>query len=375
MGKQQQKQGGKATWAATGPAQKNSVGDRERIAGPRLSGTVQAWKGAFGFIMPSTKVNHPEAGKRGGKIYFAQDDVEQELDGVGGSVTFFLYKDKSGLGAMHVRPGKGDGKPGNQKQGKQQLVKNTKLKGKKDHVKKEPKPFDKSKRQPVSTSSIGGTVVSVRGDKIAWIKPDGDIEHEKYKAGQDLFVHKDDIEGDEFPKVGANVLFTVYEDDKGLGGEQCQILEQGDGTLPEHLKAEREERKKAASENKKAAAGTKGKKGTAGVKVGAFAKKQAEKKNNKKNGADAKEKGPSGPDLPRTRVSETLLTGEVVSMGKVFGWIKPTDTVEHELATKHGGKIYLHKNDISAGSELTKGSTVTFHVYADSSGLGAEECS
>merc|ERR1712232_354578 len=95
----------------------------------------------------------------------------------------------------------------------------------------------------------GGTVVSVR-KVIAWIKPDAEIEHDKFKEGQDLFVHKDDIDGEEFPKVGDTVLFCLYEDDRGLGAEQCQILEQGDGTLPEHIQAEVNERKKKNAENK-----------------------------------------------------------------------------------------------------------------------------
>jgi len=383
----QQKQQKQGKWAApaAAPAQgAKNTGARQKIGGPRVTGTVKDWKGNYGFIIPSTKVDHPDAGKKGGKIYFSQDDVEAELSGVGATVSFFLYKNNTGLGAMNVRPGKAGGKAQG-KGGKQQLVKNTKLKEKKEQVKTEPKPLDKSKRQPVSTTSVGGTVVSVR-KVIAWIKPDAEIEHDKFKEGQDLFVHKDDIDGEEFPKVGATVLFCLYEDDRGLGAEQCQILEQGDGTLPEHIQAEVNERKKKAKDAKpNKPAGKKGKllpnDKTAAVKVGTFAKKQAEhkkknkNKNKKQGGDEKKEKGPSGPDLPRTRVTETPVTGEVASMNKVFGWIKLSEPVEHELAKKHGGKIYLHKNDISAGTEVTKGSTVTFHIYADSSGLGAEECS
>lgn len=385
---------GKPWLAKSAPAQgAQNGGARQKIGGQRLTGTVQSFKGSFGWIVPSAKVNHPDAQKKGGKIYFEQKDVEQELSGIGATVSFFLYKDKTGLGAMNVRPGKAVKQQ--QGGGQENKVKNTKLKVKKEQVKKEkkePKEFDKTNRTPVSADSLGGTVVITSRDTIAWIRPDVDIDHEKYNAeSKKLFVHKDDIDG-EFPKVGATVTFTLYEDEKGLGGEQCQVLEQGDGTLPEDLQAELNARRKAndkAKKEKKKGGDKKGKKegknGAAAVKVGAFAKKQAEnknkkKKNNKKKKAgdsdEKKEKGPSGPDLPRTRVTKALVTGEVLSMNKVFGWIKPSTPVEHEAATKkHGGKIYLHKNDIAEGVEITKGSTVTFHVYADASGLGAEECS
>lgn len=168
-----------------------------------------------------------------------------------------------------------------------------------------------------------------------------------------------------------------------MGAEQVQVLEQGDGTLPEHLKAAvKEEQPKREKKPKKKEA-TKNAPGAAAIKVGAFAKKQAEnkkKKDKKKNGKNKengvkKEKGPSGPDLDRTRVSDTMITGEVLYMGRAFGWVKPLEEVTHEAATKHGGKIYLHKKDIAEGTEVKKGSMVTFHMYVDESGLGAEECS
>merc|ERR1712226_783185 len=119
-------------------------------------------------------------------------------------------------------------------------VKNTKLKAKKEQVKKEPKergPIDKSKRTLISDTSVGGVVLRSVGGRVAFIKPDDDVDHTKFRDDKLLFLHKDDVEGDEFPKVGAQVLFSIYEDEKGLGVESCQVIEQGDGTLPDHLKA------------------------------------------------------------------------------------------------------------------------------------------
>lgn len=379
------------------------------MGGQRLTGTVHSWRGSFGWIVPNVKLNYPDQ-KKDGKVYFSQQDVEQELSGVGATVTFALYKDKTGYGAMQVRPGKGGSGPipsasqgkqqqgkqqpqgkwvqAKQQQGKQQLVKNTKLKTKKEQVKREPReatPLDKSQREAVTGEAISGVVIRAVGDRVAFIIPDGEVDHPKFEESKTLFLHKDDFEGDEFPKIGASVMFSVYADQKGLGAEGCSLLEQGDGKVPEHLKGEVKKRKRAGRKEKK----KKGKdeKPASNVKVGAFAKKQAEKQAQKKKrnrkgkggeGGEKKEKkdkGPSGPDLPRERVSDALVTGEVLMMGRTFGWVKPSEPVSHDLASKHGGKIYLHKKDIAEGADLKKGSTVTFKLYADASGLGAEECS
>merc|ERR1712187_781990 len=69
------------------------------------TGKVKEWKGAFGWIMPDAKIAHPGAQKHGGKISLAHQDVEAELSGVGATVSFFVYADGNGLGAMNVRPG------------------------------------------------------------------------------------------------------------------------------------------------------------------------------------------------------------------------------------------------------------------------------
>eukprot|EP00929_Paragymnodinium_shiwhaense_P033006 TRINITY_DN1820_c2_g1_i1.p1 TRINITY_DN1820_c2_g1~~TRINITY_DN1820_c2_g1_i1.p1 ORF type:complete len:476 (+),score=108.48 TRINITY_DN1820_c2_g1_i1:73-1500(+) len=353
--------------------------DRQRIGKTRLTGKVTEWRGNFGWIMPSSKVDHPDAAKKQGKIYFTQADVDLELGGVGSTVDFFLYKDPSGLGAMHVRPAKQTGKKAEPKK----LVKK-KLKtpdSKKEH--KLGAAPDKSKRTSLSSDSLAGTVVSKRGEMVAFIKPDVEIDHPKFKESvrQDLYLHKDDVDEGDFPNTGATVLFFLYEDDKGLGAERCQVLEQGDGTLPEHLKEEMKKRLKESKKTKtKKDSSQGGSKASKTVQSGAFAKKQAKKqqekkKKNKKQGtSEQKEKGPSGPDLPRERIMQEMITGEVISWNKTFAWLKPTEPVAHGAAEKNGGKIYLHKKDITEGTTMEKGATVSFYLYADSSGLGAEEC-
>lgn len=97
-------------------------------------------------------------------------------------------------------------------------------------------------------------------------------------------------------------------------------------------------------------------------------------KNVAAKGAAKKQKtqGPSGPDLERERLTAGPITGTVVSFRGSMGWIKPDEPFEHEIADKHKGKIYVHKQDVAAGT-LAKDDAVQFEVYVDASGLGAED--
>jgi hypothetical protein len=57
-----------------------------------------------------------------------------------------------------------------------------------------------------------------------------------------------------------------------------------------------------------------------------------------------------------------------------YGWLKPFCAIDHDSFWKHGGRIYVHVNDIIDDQVLLPGDIVTFHLYADSRGLGAEAC-
>jgi len=84
--------------------------------------------------------------------------------------------------------------------------------------------------------------------------------------------------------------------------------------------------------------------------------------------------GPSGPNLPRERVTQEPVTGEVAEWKGKYGWIVPTEPLDHALAQKHKGKLYVSMSDLMSGAtELTPGSLCQFHVFQDASGLGAEE--
>merc|ERR1712176_197719 len=81
----------------------------------------------------------------------------------------------------------------------------------------------------------------------------------------------------------------------------------------------------------------------------------------------------SGPNLTRERITEIPVTGEVIEWKGIFGWIKPTVPIEHQASSKHKGNIYVHKKDLVGTEQLDKGAVLQFHVYADQTGLGAEE--
>mmetsp|Transcript_106304 Transcript_106304/g.300626 ORF Transcript_106304/g.300626 Transcript_106304/m.300626 type:complete len:232 (-) Transcript_106304:110-805(-) len=87
-----------------------------------------------------------------------------------------------------------------------------------------------------------------------------------------------------------------------------------------------------------------------------------------------KARGPSGPSLPRTRITQAPVTGEVVEWRGKYGWIKPTIPIENPAAKPgHKGNIYVSMSDLVGVESLTLGNLCQFHVFQDPSGLGAEE--
>eukprot|EP00440_Ansanella_granifera_P000384 gb/GFBE01000416.1/.p1 GENE.gb/GFBE01000416.1/~~gb/GFBE01000416.1/.p1 ORF type:complete len:326 (+),score=98.78 gb/GFBE01000416.1/:1-978(+) len=80
---------------------------------------------------------------------------------------------------------------------------------------------------------------------------------------------------------------------------------------------------------------------------------------------------PTGPDLPREEVTTAPVSGTVVEWKGNFGWVQPTEPLDHPAAKKRSGKVYLHKQDLKDGKEaLEEGATVLINVYVDATGLG-----
>jgi len=94
----------------------------------------------------------------------------------------------------------------------------------------------------------------------------------------------------------------------------------------------------------------------------------------KGKGKDGKSKNKSpGHLLPRTRISEAPFSGTVVEWKGKYGWIEPAETIEHEKASKHGGRLFFSMDAVTSGEAPEAGTTVEFHIFEDVSGIGAEE--
>lgn len=85
-------------------------------------------------------------------------------------------------------------------------------------------------------------------------------------------------------------------------------------------------------------------------------------------------KRPSGPDLPRTRLSQEPVTGEVLEWKGKYGWIRSSQPIDHPKAQLRQGKLYIHVQDLLNAPEIAAGEKCRFHLYEDASGLGVEEC-
>jgi len=364
------------------PELKGYAGPRERVVAGRVTGKVLNWKGKFGWVMPDAPIDHPMAGQRGGRIYLDQIDVEKELSGPGAAVSFFVYQDESGLGAEHCIPSKGpviqktiekaplkSGAKGVGKLakggGKDKLKPTTKamtkpnvsnLHQEETEKKSASEPPDQESRTPVQYG-LSGVVRHWKGE-VGWIKPDEPVALEEPKKGgrkNEFYAHVTDVEG-EPPLSNAKVSFNLYSDKNGYGCENVVVIEQGDGLKP--------------TKETKAAQDKPATKTSLALKL----KLKQKKGKGQGKGKNAREdKGSEGPDLPREIVSDEPLEGEIVFFGRKMGWILPSVPVEHPEAEKRDGKIYCHVNDSISGERLEKGTRVQFTLYADSSGLGAQE--
>lgn len=80
----------------------------------------------------------------------------------------------------------------------------------------------------------------------------------------------------------------------------------------------------------------------------------------------------SGPDLPRKRINNTKVFGQLLEWKGRYGWIQPAHPIPHPKARQHGGKVYISVKDLVG--RLLPGASCEFFVYEDDDGLGAENC-
>lgn len=87
------------------------------------------------------------------------------------------------------------------------------------------------------------------------------------------------------------------------------------------------------------------------------------------------------PQAPRDRVLPESLSGRVIQWKGTYGWIEPSQPIDHpDMAKQAGwqggaGRIFVHAEDVvPKWRSLTVGALVEFFLYHDGQGLGAEEC-
>lgn len=328
---------------------------RIKVSPARFTGRIEDWKGTFGWIQPEAPINHPEAAMKRGKVYLNQVDVEAEIAGVGSRVSFFVYADGSGLGAMNCRPAespaiiktvtkatlppqfagcKGKGAPAAAAGkgafaapgGLGQLAKAAAFA---PPAKGQGKGKDPGVRTRVGSAKVAGKMKSWTGN-FGWVIPLEQVSHPQFR-GQ-LYLHKNDVESPELLQAGTQVEFFTYSDAQGLGAEECTL---SDAVVQDAVVAD-----------------------SPGADVAA--------------GGAAE--GGQDKDTSRERLTAVPTTGEVIEWRGSFGWIRAHETVDHPLAAKRQGKVYVSRKDLSGQTSLQAGQLVQFHVFADASGVGAEEC-
>jgi len=86
----------------------------------------------------------------------------------------------------------------------------------------------------------------------------------------------------------------------------------------------------------------------------------------------------SGPELEREEIGQDFVMGEVIEWrpGGNFGWLKP-DVPSDDKAARKDGKVYAHKQDLVGcdSDSLAAGTRVSFVLYSDQAGLGAQKIS
>jgi len=198
-----------------------------------------------------------------------------------------------------------------------------------------------------------------------------------------IFVHVNDVQGavDAARMEGSRVSFQVYADGSGLGAQQCKVTSAGAGVhsqpqvhapwVPKGVKRTISKRPTLGRFASRTAVAKVRSKGTA---AGQTAGRAARAPGVHSAGAGRGTPKGAKQQPPRTRLPGGRAKGEVLSWKGNFGWIKPSMPIKHQSAGKHSGKVFVHLEDMEDGSKPSVGDTVDFFAYADSSGLGAEEC-
>jgi len=304
---------------------------RRQVTERRVIGKIAKWSGKSGVIQPREPIKHPLAAKRQGQVLLALEDIEGPALEPGCHVSFHVYADSGGLGALACKAAPGS------------LY--TKV------------PFGVIK--PVAKLGPAGTAQKKLAATPVAARAASRPAPPKFPP----------------PKAANKALIKATP----LGSVKPTPLAQqraAGSTRPAGLLS-----RQAAPPGQKVAATKALIKPTALVKPTALGKqraveglkppglvRQADAK------AKAKAKAAGGPGLPRVRLTEEPIFGVVVTWKKKMGWIEPDTPLDHPKAAAHQGRVYVNSQDIDGAEAVEEGTYVGFHLYEDQSGLGAEEC-
>mmetsp|Transcript_117834 Transcript_117834/g.334071 ORF Transcript_117834/g.334071 Transcript_117834/m.334071 type:complete len:494 (-) Transcript_117834:104-1585(-) len=78
-------------------------------------------------------------------------------------------------------------------------------------------------------------------------------------------------------------------------------------------------------------------------------------------------------ERPRSRIANARQTGSVLEWRGHFGWIAPDTPIDHPEASKHRSRVYVNAKDVGSDKEPYEGARMSFFLYTDGDGVGAEE--
>lgn len=239
-------------------------------------------------------------------------------------------------------------------------------------------------RKAVSDELMDGKIESWRGS-FGWIKPSKPVEGARSNL---VYVAKSDVKDIHCQKEGAEVRFSIYTDQRGVGARNVQLKGDEDelpkestqspsanGSGKPRIKATAKSSPKATTtasqpvgKNGKGAFGKDSKaafgKGSKGCKAANWKGAKSEHSRIASTAAAS----------VRDRLTDEPMTGRVLEWKGSFGWIEPNEEIdksaEYWSAT---GRLYVHRADLANGlSALEPGAMVQFHAFVDGKGVGAE---
>eukprot|EP00746_Dinoflagellata_sp_MGD_P136876 gnl/MRDRNA2_/MRDRNA2_70729_c0_seq1.p1 gnl/MRDRNA2_/MRDRNA2_70729_c0~~gnl/MRDRNA2_/MRDRNA2_70729_c0_seq1.p1 ORF type:complete len:484 (-),score=118.35 gnl/MRDRNA2_/MRDRNA2_70729_c0_seq1:22-1473(-) len=311
---------------------------RQLIRGnKRCNGTIYDWKGHFGWIEPDQAIPHPDAVKNGGRIYIQQSDVTSSKGPLkkGDKVTFVVYRDNKGLGAqdMQVRVGAQTPQPSGMsaKTGVMKTIGKEKWKG-------------QASSAPPPKAKAPGASQSGKGDFGKGSSKGASQGQQQQQASKGASKGAASSSASTAKPAGASF--------------------QNKPAVPKLLQMNAKASSKGASK---------------GQMPKAVQQHQLKQNQNQQKKPEANAAGPSKAHRLRV-IGGKRIRGAITKWGGPpsgrFGWVKPSQKLEHGRAHEREGLLYLHETDCASGQgqSMHVGAQVEFFVYADLNGLGAEDC-